>query len=487
MYKKSLIIAALTGGLMLSLPSCKKYLDVNDNPNIVRPDQIQPALLLPTAQLGIGSSLGVDFQINGSFWAQYWTQYYLASQYRSLDQYQPDASRYDRVWGILYNDALTDLKKLDQVATAQNLSQYSAVAKLLTAYTFQLITDAWGDVPFTEALNGLSEDGGISSPRYDRQEVVYNGIIQMVDDALALINLDDPLHPGSDDLIYHGDMELWEKFGNTLKLRMLLRLSEVNAAKSQAGIQALYATSPSFIDEDEDALINYVSTSGNQNPLYTEMVGLDRVQNAIASSTSVDSFVANDDPRVLSFYVSAIGVRQGFYNAPSTTPFSPPNALVGANATSTASATAPVKLLTSYESKFLQAEAAARGWGTGDAQDLFEEGINYNFVAYGLDATDASDYIANSYWGAYPASGTVAQQVRHIITQKWFSMNGNQGFEAWTEWRRTGYPDFLVLSANSQIGNRFPARFFYPNNELTRNINFPGQKLIYDRVWWDIN
>jgi hypothetical protein len=487
MIKKLIPLAAL-GLATALLPSCHKALDINTNPNVAQ--NVTPALLLTNAELGTGTAMGVDLQIFGSIWGEHWTQWYLSSQYKRIEQYQPDASDYDRVWNIFYAGTLEDLKKMDEIAAQTNLNQYRAISKLLMAYNFQAITDAWGDIPFTQALQG---DAGITSPIYDAQSVVYAGLLDMVDSGMALIDPSDPNLPGADDLIYGGDMDKWAKFGNTLKLKILLRMSEVNPAAAQAGVEALYATSPSFIDFGEDAMVQYVSTAGNNNPLYSEMTGLGGTQNIIASATSVDSFNSNNDPRVFFFYIPGAtgvsGVPQGLYNAASGTPYSPASDLVGAYAADPNSGTAPVKFITSYESYFLQAEAAARGWdnGTGNAQALFENGIYASFEAYVSPDPDveAAAYIAASYWGMYPAGGTVDEQIRHIITQKWFSMNGNQGFEAWTEYRRTGYPDFLVISANTRIGNVFPARFFYPSGELTTNLNFPGQPLITEKVWWD--
>jgi len=133
----------------------------------------------------------------------------------------------------------------------------------------------------------------------------------------------------------------------------------------------------------------------------------------------------------------------------------------------------------------LQAEAKVRGWITGGGDSLnYAQAVSNNFTSYGLLATDAATYLASA-GGAYPSTGTKTAKLKAILTQKWACMNGNQGFEAWTEWRRTGYPDFFTVSTTSLIGQVFPARFFYPNVEVTRNLNFPGQKLITDKVWWD--
>jgi len=485
MNKKIILGIAIATALFSS--SCKKYLDVNDNPNVARnPDVSQ---VLPTTEINLASMMGVDMQINGSIWGQFWTQAPLASQYKILEQYSTPASYYDNVWTLFYSSALKNLKYVEQTATTKNFRQYTAISKLLQAYGFQVVTDAWGDVPYSEAGKGDVADGGILNPKYDAQSVIYDGLIKMVDSAIALIDPSDPNPPAGDDLIYGGDMELWMKFANTLKLKLYMRLSEVNPSKAQTGIAAMSQDPTEYIGAGEDAMINFSSTPGNQNPLYSEEVGLGKTQNLVASKTVVDSMNANGDARASALFSTVngvvVGVQQGNYNTQVSA--SNPSALVGAFANDANSALAPVKFITSYESLMLLSEASARGWMAGDAQSLFEAAINANFVAYGLDPTDAAAYIAGSNWGKYPTAGSTQDKIKYIITQKWFCMTGNQGFEAWTEWRRTGYPDFFTYSVNSLIGNKFPQRFLYPAGELTRNLNFPGQKQLTDKVWWDIH
>ena len=93
---------------------------------------------------------------------------------------------------------------------------------------------------------------------------------------------------------------------------------------------------------------------------------------------------------------------------------------------------------------------------------------------------------APAYWSIYSNTSSLSTKLRTIITQKWFAMCGNQGFEAWCEFRRTGYPDFFVRSANSLIGTQLPARFLYPTSESTRNSSFPGLAPITTKMWWDL-
>lgn len=486
---RNLIIAAVAGATMTASTGCKKFLDVNQNPNA--PTTATDNLILPSTQAAIGMAVGNNLQVFGGIYAGYWTQNPTSSQYRSIEQYQSNASTFDRVWGILYNDALQDIKLLEQ---SKN-SSYVAIALIEKAYIYQLLTDAFGDVPLKDAIQGTA----ILSPRYDKQEEIYDSIFSWTKRGIALTTVSTS-NPGSDDLVFGGGtagMANWKRFGNTLLLRAYLRLSEVDPAKAQAGIQALYATTPSFLTTD--AKIAYQNVGGNQNPLYAEGVGLGRTQNIVASSTAVNAYIANNDTmRLKALYTPnavagrIIGIPQGSYATavtPATAP-SAPAAITGGRFSSAAGAVAsiaPVKLISASESNFLQAEAVARGWApSGDAEQLFLAGIKANFDALSISATDYNAYIATAPDAQIPAD--IPGRIKAIITQKYYAMNGFQGFEAWTEYRRTGFPNFIVKSAASTLGtNDLPARLLYPETEITRNQNFPGVKLVTDKVWWDKN
>ena len=134
------------------------------------------------------------------------------------------------------------------------------------------------------------------------------------------------------------------------------------------------------------------------------------------------------------------------------------------------------------ESNFLQAEAVSRGWGLGSASALFTAGINASFATDGIPDSAAS-YLLNAPDAQFPAA--TSAQLQAIITQKYYAMCGSQGFEAWTEWRRTGFPTFFVPSAASS-GRPFPLRFLYPQSELTGNLNYPGTVPETTPVWWDV-
>jgi len=475
-----LLLVIVTSGT-----GCKKFLDTNDNPNLSSNASVE--LLLPASQAAIAHALGNPLQIHGGIWAQYWTQNPTSSQYRRLDQYSVTTTSFDRPWRMLYSDAIADIQEIMTLSAGRPaLNQYTAIAYIMKAYAFQLATDAFGDIPLTETANPA-----VTNPAYNSQQQVYDSILAYVDRAITLIDVDAEVTPSTDDLVFQGDMEQWLRFANTFKLRALLRLSEVAPQKASAGIATL--NNAEFLEED--AAIDYSTIGGNQNPLFSEMLGLSRVQNLVASETSTKFLTENKDPRAEVFfsrYVNAatgvdsiIGIKQGSFRT-NTRIFSLPSPTVGANARNDQSANAPVKLMSAAESYFLQAEARARGWLTAgpSAQALFTEGIKASFESYDVSGVDT--YLASAPAAQWPA-GTTAQ-IEAIITQKWIAMTGNQSFEAWTEWRRTGYPDFFVVSAATALGDeRMPARLLYPSSEVTRNVNFPGIKLIYEPVWWDVD
>jgi len=467
---------------------CKKYLDINQNPN--SPDSADPTLLLPTTQAALSQVVGNSFQIFGNIWAQYWTQSPLSSQYKSIDQYNPTTTAFDNSWLNLYRVALVNADLITK-STEPQLENVKGIAYLMKAYGFQLATDAFGDVPVTQALQGSA----FPNPKYDAQQAVYDSIFVYIDKAMPLLNTAGAVSPGTQDMIFQGDMTKWIAFANTLKLRAYLRLSKANPTKAQTGIQALYATSPTFLTVD--ASIKYTSTGGNENPLYNEMASpiLGKIQNIVASSTVVNAFTANNDPRAAKFFTLFIdkvaptdslkSIPQGSYVANATKKVSPPSPLVGGKADDPTSATAPVKLISAAESYFLQAEAVARGWASGNVTALYTAGITASFTATG--AGDPTTYIATAPAGlqALTTAVTVNDRVKAIITQKYFAMCGFQGFEAWTEWRRTGYPTFLVTSAASILpAGQMPLRMRYPNSELVSNLNYPGTVALNVPVWW---
>jgi hypothetical protein len=481
-YHPSKLSGALVLAFFLFASSCsKEYFDINDNPN--SPSKASIKELLPSAEAAIALAMGADFQIYGGLWGQVWTQNPASSQYKTFEQYSPSSSDFDRSWKLLYADALEDLVTIEAEAKEGGYVNYVAVSKILQAYAFQTLTDNFGDIPFSQALNGE-----VLFPAYDRQEDVYTGVIKLLKDADALID-ESAFAPGTEDLLLHGDMSGWRKFGNTLLLRVYMRLSEVNPSLAQNGIGELSAAGAQFLGDGEDISLNYFSVGGNTNPLYSSIVDLGGTQNLVGSATCINYMLSTNDPRVEVLYTLAsngtyAGILQGGYDTAVNTPASLPSAITGGYGDDATSALAPVRLMTGVESLFMQAEAAQRGWLADAPQALYDAAINASFNALQIPDS-AANFLAQPSI-AFPAADSL--KLKAIMTQKWVALSGTQNNEVWNDWRRTNYPDFFTVSLNSIIGaGRFPARFLYPNSEVTRNQSFPGQKLIYDRVWWDVN
>lgn len=488
----------ILGALVLGTATgcSKNYLDINKDPN--NPTQATVDLVLPTALGYSAYELGNAYQILGGLWGQYWTQGPTASQYKSLDQYSINSTTYDRQWQSVYAGALNDFKYLVDEGTRSGQKNYAAIGKIMQAYMFQVMTDLHGDIPFTDALK--AKDGN-ASPAFDSQEKVYDGLITLLDEGLALIDEQSAQHPGQEDFFFHGDMHLWKKLANTLKLKVYLRQAYVRPDVAEAGVKALYAAGAEFIDYQEDAYVPFNTDKFNQNPLFATYQTLTS-NNLIASNTVIDFLQMTNDPRIDIFFTRATaapnagnhaGIDQG--NGPNLTgnqnanSYSKPGPAVGGPITADnpdGGAAAPVVFLSAEESYFLQAEAVARGWGDGNAQQLYEDAILLSFLHWGLTEQEYSDYVSQATV-KYPVTTDVEPQVKQIITQKWVSFCGTENLEAWTEWRRTGYPDIFSVSATSSIGQVFPVRILYADSEVSRNPKTPAQKTVKDKMWWDVN
>ncbi len=487
-YHISLAIATFA---MLTITGCKKdFLDINRNPN--NPVDVDVKFILPSAQANLAYTVGNQLSVVGGLWSQYWTQGPNANQYNDIDRYFYAHTDADRPWRALYAGTLKDLDAMEAKANEEGKQNYAAIAKILRAYTLQLVTDAWGDVPYTEALKGFE---GNVNPKYDSQESIYDALPTMIDEGIALL---DPSKetPHGDDLMYEGDLLLWYKFANTLKLKVYLRQVNIRPGITAAGIAAMPSDPTEYLESGEDASVHYIDEKFRQNPLYTTVLALGPAKNIFASKTSVDFLTNINDPRLEDYYETTaggtyVGILQGA--ARNTALFPPPvndNNYSQFNETQIIAPDVVVRLMSASESMFLQAEAIARGYMAGDDATTYETAIEDSWNQWSNATSNIGDlptYLAQSAV-AYPASGSTNDKVKAIITQKWIAMNGNQNFESWTEWRRTGFPDFFITSNTSVLGaNEFPARLLYSSDELTTNANVMTGKTITDKVWWDVN
>ncbi len=496
---KNKIVLALFLLVLLPMGACDKFLDQNTDPTRSTVSTVNRSL--PSAMIEIAFPLGgYPYSFFGGYFAQYWTQSPVAGA-TGPDRYIVLNSDLDRGWSHWYSGALQDLNYIISEGEKSNNRNYVAIAKFLQAYVFQMLTDLYGDIPFTAAINA---DNGQLFPTYDSQETVYGGLITLINDGLAKVDLTPAaVYPGSDDLIYGSSaptgaarMQNWIRFANTLKLKIYLRQARVNPSKAQTGIQALYATNPAFIQTGQDADVKFQDAQFNRNPMFTYLA----VQEPfVASKTIIDHMVANNDARIEVFFIPAttggqansfVGVEQGkglnpaLFVLPQQTDFSLTSIRERTATGNPGKSDFPVTLISAAEAYFLRAEAAVRGWAAGNPATLYNQGITASFTKWDL-AAEAATYITEP-GVVFPGAGTVNQKIEAIITQKWVSMCTSQNIEAWIEQRRTGYPVFKA-SLGSTIGNNLPARLPYPSNEIGRNPNMPAVRNIDERVWWDID
>jgi len=470
--------------ILASTSACKKdVLDTNKNPN--DPELVDIKFALPSAEAFLGYTMGNQLQIMGGLWSHYWTQGPNAGQYKDEDAYLYKTSDADRPWTQLYTGTLMDLNFVYRQSLIEKKNNYAAIALFLEAYTFQVATDAWGDVPYTDALKTTDN----LAPKFDNQSLIYADIEKKIDEGLSLI---DPLGttPGADDIIYGGDMDLWTKFANTLKLKIYLRQIYKNPAISSK-ISALM-TSTTFLDDGESAIVIYSNQKLNQNPIYTTNSAIGVDYNLLASSSSINLLDSIGDPRLEDYYFPNdnggvfAGITQGQGRL---LPSPQSNGDYSYLSDEVVGSTSPVILMSSWESLFLQAEANARGLGTGEGQSEYEYAIELSWAhwtnASSLIATDLPNYLTHPFVD-YTIASSTEDKVKFIINQKWIAMNGTQNFESWTEFRRTGYPNFLKTSSSSILPSGvFPSRLLWPDAEVTSNPNVPANNTVDVKVWWD--
>lgn len=406
----------------------------------------------------------------------------------------PEESRYDLVnrnipqnfWFTLYRDVLMDLREANRVITADESytdetlrANQLAMIEIMEVYTWQILVDTYGDIPYTEALNPDN-----IQPVYDNAEDIYADLFTRLDAALSTLSADGAASTGAGalggaDLIYGGNIQNWAKFGNSLKLKMGMTVIEADAFQATARTAVEEAADNVFTSPADNADFQYTTTTPNVNPVWTNLVQSGR-NDFVPANTLVDVMNELDDPRRSEYFTEyEPGVyRGGIYGAGNPYQnYSHVNPAI----------TAPnfeALLLSYYEVEFYLAEAAARGLDvSGSAEQHYNNAIRASMEYWGVSEAEANAYLAQ------PEVAWNAANWRQLIgVQKWIALY-NRGFEAWTEVRRLDYPQ---LESPVEYGAEFdivPVRYPYPPTERTLNApNVPGVagNEATDRLFWDV-
>jgi hypothetical protein len=420
-----------------------------------RPLNVTSASLFTSAQhslVNTHSSANVNlniFRLIEQQWQE--TTYIDESQYDIQTRAIPD-----NLWDSLYVNVLKNFEESRSVMPkdvpdlAQRKNQL-AILDIMEVYTWHYLLTTYGDVPYTDALS-LSN----SFPKYDDALTTYKLLLTRLDaDIVAL----DPAAAsfGKADAIYSGDPTQWKKFGNSLKLKLAMTLSDADAATSRAAAESAFAGGV-FVGNADNAKFPYVSSTPNTNPVWVDLVQSGRLD-FVAADTITDIMNSLNDPRRAKFFTTdpAGGYSGGSAGVSSAYPNFSHAAVLLTNANF------PGNILDYSEVQFLLAEAAARGYNVGGtAATYYNNGIRASILDWGGTDAQSSAYLLQPSVAYATATGDYKQK---IGIQKWLALY-NRGIDAWLEQRRLDAP---ALNPAQDAATGFPVRFTYPVNE--QNVN----------------
>ncbi|RJE70661.1 SusD/RagB family nutrient-binding outer membrane lipoprotein [Reichenbachiella sp. MSK19-1] len=479
--------------LLFGATSCDDFLDVNTDPN--NPTEVTVDLILPVAQVYTATQMHADRRINhlGSMMMYNWSESQGFSWYDNEFQYLVNSTFYASIFDEGYRDPLKQYNLLTELG--EGYDNYEAIGLIMKAYHYQLMVDFYGDIPYSEALQ-RSEN---ATPVYDSGSDVYTSLMVDLTAAIDLINVAAgsgvAVEPGSDDVMFGGDMTMWKQFANTLKVRILTRLSDMTSMQGyiQTEFDAITAEGSGFITANVVVDPGYEVSEGKQNPYWDEMgftpTGDEQLNYRATCATQyiLDYLASTNDPRISFLYeepdTGHLGVNQGLEVDENYAPELVSNIGPGI----LKSATMGDIIFTLAESNFNRAELALKGFG-GDPQTLYEAGISAAFVTLShgaavLTSADAIAYYSQNINNVNYAGS--ANKLEAIITQKWLAVNGLTAEQSWFDYSRTGFPSNLPISAQASSSDR-PVRLYYPASESASNAdNIPAQPDAFTgKIFW---
>ncbi|WP_321330995.1 SusD/RagB family nutrient-binding outer membrane lipoprotein [uncultured Bacteroides sp.] len=461
----------------VTLSACNDQLDkINENPNAT--EHPLPAYLL-TGSLKQGADLywGADNNFNSSLlFAQQWAKI----QYTEPDRYDVSNTDFTTLWDTGYATLITDLNTILNFTDEEANPNYKGVALTLRSWVFQLLTDAYGDIPYTEV-------GQTTTPAYDTQRTVYLGLLADLSEAQSLLNASAGAIEG--DVVYGGNISQWKKLVNSLRLRIALRIADREPELAKQAIIDATSDAAGLISSNSGTFQFIYTSSPQQNPASAWFETRDDYR---ISKTMVDRLYELSDPR-LPVYAQLpsdesvgayVGAVNGLSNSDANSQGFAKTSLPGSYFLTSES---PAVIFSYSEVLFDLAEATARGYIAGDAEELYKEAITASFNQFGItDATAIAAYLAQPSV-AYDAS----DYKKSIGTQKWIAFFG-QGLDAFAEWRRLDYPQ-LTAGPATVLDGEMPYRFFYPGTEQSLNgknyqaaVAHQGADLLTTKLWFDV-
>ncbi|MBT9392277.1 SusD/RagB family nutrient-binding outer membrane lipoprotein [Hymenobacter sp. NST-14] len=491
---------ALSLAAGLATGCTERFTDLNTDPTTAA-NATADALF--ARALKYGTLYDDDFQVGEHLHANMWVQFFANSTPAfGTDRYESNDEWTTKFWTRFYAGYGMDLAQaIRQVAQQPGQVNRLSQARIWRAFLFQRITDYWGDVPYLEAFEGGT---GTGQPAYEPQAIIYLSLLQELTEAAAALDDTQPGNFGPADLLYANPAaaypapavaeanQRWRHFANSLRLRMALRLTKVAPSLAQQHVRTALAAGV-MSSHPESAIMN--NTGGSvrisQNPLAV-VLGF---KDCRISATLVAYLRRFNDPR-LPIYVAPVsatnpslaGMPNGLSASELTLPQNRPAnfSLAGARFQDAAH---DQYLLTYAEVCFLRAEACLRGWdATGTAEQWYQTGIREALAQTGV----SSAALVEAYLREPGVRFEADRALEQIITQKWLALFGHNGFEAYAEYRRTGFPVLRPIPNPGETNGRVPRRLRYPLLEQRLNpasyqaaISRQGPDLLTTRVWWD--
>lgn len=484
---KYTVAIIITGTVLIS---CQSSLDdVYDNPNAVT--EIDDAALFANA---VRSLL---FQTTGSatsdFAGQYAHYYVEGSTARRPDQYFDNFDgTYSSIYSGFYGGVIRHIEEVMVITTTdgtRNEVRY-AMANVISVMGFALITDAFGEIPYTEGGKGKTD--GIITPKYDTQEFIYKDMIERLGESISTLKIADPAkgYPGSDPL-FDNDITKWVRLANSMRLRLGMRLRNVDLALSKQVVAKCLAE-PFMENPSHDA--SMLQTEGNGNSWYNRKTGYPLVKMSVMM---IDQLVNTSDPRLPVFVAKNEEDKYaGQLNGLNDLAYGASKYQSKSNMGDAISSKESLHyVMTAAEVWFLRAEAALVYDGDPvKANDLYRMGIKTSLDQWEVDGVDMINFLASE---TATLTGTTSEMEEQIGTQMWVGITPNY-FESWTHIRRTGYPVIAERTATyldrGVTKGIMPKRFLYPTAELSANgtnveeaIGRQGPNKIDTPVWWDKN
>ena len=504
----SRISIAGLAALVLVLGGCD-LTELNENPN--QPTSATTAKLLTNAQTDLADNYWDDYP--GSFWVRY-AQYWTTNQYTDADRYAFPSRRAgsnNTNWAASYL-ALNDLQEIKRInrsspgpasAFGPNDNQI-AIAHILQAWTFQNMTDMWGPIPFTDALNG--RDGNFS-PGYTGQQEIYTALIDSLSAASQMIDTGSPTF-AQNDLIFGGDMSKWKKFANALKMRLAMRMSDQMPDAAATAIDEAIQAGP-FDSNADNALQPFNTSPPYQNPFFENYEVSGRDDWTIPESI-LGVMNELDDPRRASYFTDANpdtpeaefnGFPYGLPGGEAQQLFTSEN--FSRPGTRVRQANSPMIMMLYDEVLFIKAEAALRSDMnvpsiTKTGEQLYRDAITASMNYWGVtDQAAIDDFLSR-------VEMPTASNYRQVLgTQKWIAQY-MQGMQGWSTFRRMDFENVFQVPkgdpGDDLFGQSFPVRMSYPTDESTLNESnlqaaisnmLGGSGASNDnqgvQLWWDVN